>query len=173
MPQRRSLIATVLLAPVVAVGVAAADASGGPSTPIMPPAPVADAADTAADAADTVATTGADVLPVDPEPDLETDPSFAAFWAEVDRSGLVPIGQNADGTGPYGWVEYERFVVVDGEPHDDLEIYDADGVHIGWVVHGLPPLTIEEYERDPAGHRAAGLQRYAEFEAAAADLTDE
>lgn len=166
MALRRSFIATVLLAPVVAVGVAAADASGGPSTPIMRPAPVAEATDTVA--------AGADVPPADPEPDLETDTTFEAFWAEVDRSGLVPIGQNVDGTGPYGWVEYERFVVVDGEPHDDLEIYDADGVHIGWVVHGLPPLTIEEYERDPAGHRAAGRQRYAELEAAAAaDLAEE
>ena len=104
----------------------------------------------------------------DPGPDQMVDAELEAFWAEVEATGLIPIGQNADGTGPHGWVRYDDFVVVDGEPHADLEVYDVAGAHIGWVVYGLAPLTIAEYEADPEGLRLAGLERIAEFEAAAA-----
>ena len=104
----------------------------------------------------------------DDRPAAEVAAEFDEFYAEVLRTNLMPVGVNADETGPYGWVEYDRAVVTVGEQPPDLKVMDANGVHIGWIVNGLPPMTIDEYNNaDPEALRQSGLDRIEEFKAGA------
>lgn len=119
-----------------------------------------------------LATTTALAQPGASEPTIEevaNDADFDAFWAEVQRTGLLPIGVNATGDGPFGYVDVDKAVVVAGKAHGDLKVFDAKGAHIGWAVHGLEPMSVAAYEADPAGHRAAGAARVAELTGVALD----
>ena len=94
------------------------------------------------------------------------DSDLKALLAQIEETGLLPVGVNATGDGPFGYVEADKAVVVDGKAPAELQVVDADGRHIGWLIHGLAPMSIEDYLADPAGHRAEGEARVATLTAA-------
>jgi len=65
-----------------------------------------------------------------------------ALFAEIDRTGLVPIGENGDGTGPVGYVRRDdlsakaREVHATGKTGEPLPIVDEAGSVVALLVDG-------------------------------------
>lgn len=92
------------------------------------------------------------------EPSGDPEGEVAGLLAEIGSTDVRAVPFPPD-CSVAAFVDDEAFTIMGGQGHDDLTVYDIDGNQIGVLVYGLPALTIEEYEADPAGHRQAGRER--------------
>ena len=92
----------------------------------------------------------------------EVEAEIAALVEEIAATGLVRVVYAPD-CDVVAYVNAADLTVVPGVPHADLKVWSESGEHIGWLVYGLPVLTVEAYEADPEGHREEGLRRVTEL----------
>ncbi len=81
-------------------------------------------------------------------PPIEPDPvdDLMVLLAQIDETGLIPVGNNGEGIAPFGYIEAEPFLEAGDTPHGPVPVFDDQGDHVGYFVPGQPPLTINEYE---------------------------